>query len=1057
MMKTMVRFFVRYPIWANTIMCAILGFGVLSFFKMTYSFFPEMKPSMIYVMVPFPGASPTEVEEGIVLKIEENLEGIEGIERITSLSRENVGQVSIEVLSDADLYRVLADVKNAVDQISSFPVDAEKAIIYEQKVLTRVMSVVLYGNTSLFDLKKIAESFRDDLLGSEHISQVTFGGLPAIEFSVELSEEKLRRYGLTFSEVAQAIREWNLNISGGKIETDREELLIRSYQRSYDAESLRTIPVRAGDNGQVIFIGDIAEVEEKWEDRPDRVYYNGQNAVVLSVDKTRTEDILKSADAIVEQIEKFNDEHEMIKAVKIDDRTISLRARIQLLAKNGLIGLALVLLILGFFLNLRLAGWVSLGIPISFTGLFIVSYLAGTTINVISCFGMIVVIGILVDDGIVVGENIFSHYEKGASALQAAIVGTREMIPPVFTSVATTVIAFLPFFFLDGFLGKFIWNVAFVVIMSLVFSLVEAFVILPAHLAHSKSLSTRHKVSKIRTLIENAFQGFIHKAYAPVLKLALQHKWVTLVFPVFFLFMTVGLLKGRVIGVTFFPFIDGDTMPVNIALEPGTQEKQTLNVLRKIEDEAWKINEQLKKERPDGLDVIQGIKTEIGRNNKGNSGSHAGSVTLQLLPGEIRQLASFEIANRLRKNVGIIPEAVNTSFGRQGVFGKPVSISLLGDREEPLKRAKEELMEALSGMEQLKDTTDSSLSGRREIDIRLKPLAKSMGLTLRDVMKQVKDGFFGRQAQRIQRGRDEIRIWVRYRDEDRVSMGQLEKMRIRTARGEFPFNQLATYRVKQGVSNIRHLNKKKELKVESELKDVEASVPLILEEIETTILPDILAKYPSVRVLFEGQSRQQRKEARSMKASFPLAFISMFILVVLVFRSPTQAFLVFSLIPLAIMGAIWGHGIQGIKLNLLSIYGVIALTGIVVNDSIVLVDQINRNLRQGMKLFESVLEASISRFRPILLTTLTTVFGLAPLMLETSRQAQFLIPMATSVAYGLLFGTFILLFILPCGFLAINRVKVFLNTPLRGKGPAPESLEPAVIEMKSDRLFKDME
>jgi multidrug efflux pump subunit AcrB len=444
------------------------------------------------------------------------------------------------------------------------------------------MSVVLYGDTSLFDLKTIAERFRDDLLLSEHISQVAIEGLPRLEFSVEFNEEVMRRYGLTFDQVAQQIREWNENISGGKIETEREELLIRSYHRSYQAEGLRDIPLRAGANGQTILLGSLATIQETWEDSPNRSYYNGKNSVVLNIDKTINEDILKSANTINEAIEEFNGKNAQIQAIKVDDRTINLRERIELLAKNGVLGLILVLFILGLFLNLRLAAWVALGIPFSFAGLFVISYLADTTINVISTFGMIIVIGILVDDAIVVGENIYAHFEKGVGALKAAMLGTQEMLAPVFTSVATTIIAFTPFFFLDGFLGKFIWNMAFVVIVALVFSLVEAFLILPPHLAHSGCLKPETKRPRLRVWIEKIITWVIDTTYAPTLKLALAHKWITLSIPVFFLLFTIGLLRGGLIGMTFFPFIDGDTLPVNLALEPGTQEQDTLRILKFI-------------------------------------------------------------------------------------------------------------------------------------------------------------------------------------------------------------------------------------------------------------------------------------------------------------------------------------------------------------------------------------------------------------------------------------------------------------------------------------------
>ena len=468
-MQKIIAFLVKYPIWSNVILFSILGFGIISFFQMRYSFFPEIQSGIIQIQVAYPGASPQEVEEGVVLKIEENLEGIEGIDRITSASRENFGSVNVEADYGVDISRVLADVKNAVDRISSFPQGSEKPVIFEQKFRSRALSVVLYGETDLFNLKIIAENLRDELLASPQISQVAIAGLPNPEISIEVSEADLRRYQLTFNEIATAVRSANINISGGKFETTDEEILIRAYGRNYFAKELEVIPIRGNPDGTVTYLRDVAAVKERWEDIPDKSYYNGRNSVVLSVDKTADEDILDVANITKEKIQKFNASHEQINAILLDDRTVSLQQRLNLLKNNGLIGLSLVIITLGFFMNLRLSYWVSIGIPFSFAGMFIIASMVGVTINAISTFGMIIVVGILVDDGIVVGENIFSHYERGKSAVQSAIDGTLEMIAPVFTSVSTTIIVFLPFFFLEGFMGKFIWHMALVVIASLAF------------------------------------------------------------------------------------------------------------------------------------------------------------------------------------------------------------------------------------------------------------------------------------------------------------------------------------------------------------------------------------------------------------------------------------------------------------------------------------------------------------------------------------------------------------------------------------------------------------
>jgi multidrug efflux pump subunit AcrB len=630
-MEKMIAFFIRYKVWNNVLLFSVFGFGFLMFTQMKYSFFPEIPPDIVNIQVVYPGAAPEEVEEGVVLKIEEAIDGLEGVERVTSSSRENFGTIAVEKVKEADLDKVLNDVKNAVDRISSFPQGMEKPVIFEQKFRSRAMSVVIYGEADLYNLKYIAEEFRDELLATPEISQIAIQGIPNLEFSIEISEANLRRYKLTFDEISRAVASANINISGGKFETEQEEILIRAYGRNYQPEELTNIIVRGNPDGTNIFLGDVATIREQWEDVPDKSYFNSKSAAVLDIDKTREEDILAIAEKVQELVNEFNETNENLSAILINDTTISLNQRIQLLVKNGLVGLVLVLITLGFFLNLRLSFWAALGIPFSFAGMFIVAALSGITINVISLFGMIIVVGILVDDAIVVAENIYAHYERGKPALQSALDGAKEMVAPVFTSIFTTVIAFTPFFFLDGFLGKFIWHMALVVIATLLFSLVEAFLILPGHLAHSKGLHPHKEDSPIRKKIEKFIGWLTNSVYAPVLRFTMAHKWITLVIPITFVMVTVGLIRGGFIGLTFFPFIDGDTLPINVSLVSGRQEADTDLLLTEIEQIAWEVNEEFKESRIDGKDVIVGIKRDIGSNDFGESGSHTGKLTLELV------------------------------------------------------------------------------------------------------------------------------------------------------------------------------------------------------------------------------------------------------------------------------------------------------------------------------------------------------------------------------------------------------------------------------------------
>ena len=1047
-MRRVIAYLIRYPIWVTVLMAGVLLFGMLSLSQMRFSFFPESQPKVIIVEVVYPGAAPEEIEEGVILKIEENLDGLQGVERVTSVSRENSGVVTVELVLGSDIDKILADIKNAVDRINSFPVDAEKPVIYEQKFRSRSQSLGLYGETNRYNLKYMAEELRDELLASDEISQVTLAGLPALEFSIEVSEVDMRRYQLTFDEIRQAVGQSNVNISSGKIDSDDEEILIRAWGRDYYADDLLDIPVRGNPDGTVVHLRDVATVKEQWADVPIKSYYNGQYSVVLDINQTEDEDILAIADRANKIVDRFNDTHETVKVAVLRDMTIMLNQRITILVKNGLIGLVLIMICLGFFLNLRLSFWVAASIPFSFAGMFIIANAAGITINIMSLMGMIIVVGILVDDAIVVGENIFAHYRRGKPALQAAIDGTMEVLAPVFTSVMTTVIVFMGMFYLEGNMGEMIWQIALVVIASLLFSLVEAFLILPSHLAHSRGLEPQENISTVRKKIEEAIRYFTHHVYGPILRLALRRKWIVVIMPLAFVMITVGLLGGGLIGVTFFPNVDGDEFPINISLVTGRQEADTDAILAKIEDVCWEVNSELKNERADGLDVIMSIKRDIGSNDFGETGSHAGRLFLRLLDGEQRGMESFEIARRVQDAVGPVPEAQNITFGKMGFFGKAVSISLLGNDVEQLSKAASLLKSELEDFESLKDVTDSDQKGRREIDITLKPRAHALGLTLQEVVGQVRQGFYGQEIQRIQRGRDEIKVWVRYSPEDRSALGILDQMRIRTRDGaEYPFGELAEYTIARGLTRINHLNRKREIKVEANQADVKGDLPPILAEIEEDVLPRVLSQVQGVTALFEGQSREQKKMMTSMRNSFSVAFLGMFILIVLVFRSYAQAGIIFSLIPIGFMGAIWGHGIQGLQISMLSATGMMALAGIIINDSIVFVDQINRFLREGQKVKEAVFNAGIARLKPILLTTLTTSLGMAPLIMETSKQAQFLIPMAAAVAYGLVFGALILLIVLPALFLAFNSVRVRFVGMLSGGPVSAESVEPAVREL----------
>ena len=1049
-MKKIIRYFITYPIWANVLMAAVLLLGFVMMKKMKTSFFPEVESNTISISFIYPGTSPEEIEEALILKAENNLRGIAGVERTTSISRENSGSVTVEVSDNYTTDEVYDDVKNAIDRITPYPAGAEKPIVRVNKIRTRTTSVALYGNASLWALKERAENLRDDLLAMDGISQVTVSGLPQREIDINVTEAALRRYALTFSELASAIRVANIDLSGGSIKTDEEQLLIRVYGRRDFAYELRSIVLRSNSDGTLLRVGDVAEVAEEWEDTPNATYFNGKRAVILVVDKTIEEDIINIAGKVNAYIEDFRKMHPEIELAVISDATVSLKARINLLVTNGIFGFVLVILVLGMFLNGYLSFWVAVGIPTSFAGMFIIAYLTGITINVLSLMGMIIVVGILVDDAIVVAESIFQKHEQGLSPLRAAMEGLSEVIAPVFTAVSTTILAFIPFFFFLGTFGRFIYQLAIVVIGALLFSLIESLFILPAHLAHSRGLDPKTQGTRLRIFFEGIYRFLTDRIYGPALHWSMRHKTITLMLPVAYIFITLGLIKGNIVEFSSFPFIDRDDLTFNLTMTTGTRETVTDSLLRQIEAKVWQVNDELKRSRKDGRDVILSVQRMIGSNRLGDNGGHAGELDIEMLEGALRKMASFEVQNLIRRKLGPIAGSQKVSFSG-GRWGKAVSISLLSNDLQQLDKAKKLLRKKLGEYPALNDITDSDVEGWREVRLSLKPAAYAAGLTLSEISGQVRQGFFGQEVQRFQRGEDEIRVWVRYTDKDRSSLGKLEEMYIRGADGNtYPLTTVADYTIERGRVMISHLDGKREIRVEADLTNPEQSATTMLADIKRNVIPAVLAQVQGVYVSYEGRERDNMKFNRSLKSSFPMALLGIAIILVLVFRSPLQAVIILLMIPLGLLGAVWGHLIHGYMISRLSTFGVIALAGIVINDSIVFIDRINRNLKKNMKLHNAVYDAGLSRLRPIILTTVTTVAGMGPLIFSTSRQAKFLIPMAVSLVYGLLFGTLLILFIVPNLFLLLNNLRLGYER-LFNKSATAESVEPAVREIAAEK------
>ncbi|MDB4107215.1 efflux RND transporter permease subunit [Bacteroidia bacterium] len=1050
-MKKIIAYFIKYPISTNTLMAIIIIFGYLAYSNMTASFFPLIDSRIINVQLVYPGAAPVEMEEGVVSRIEEKLEGVSGIERITSTSNENAAVVTIEVEKGYDTKVALEDVKNAVNAINSFPGGLEKPVVALKENVNFTINYAVAGETiSLKALKEYGQRIEKDLLSYDGISKVQLAGFPNEEIEISLDEDALKKYNISIEQAGTLIRSANIDITGGTIKTKNEELLIRSRNKAYYAAQLEGLVIKTTPEGAVVRLKDVARVEDKWADDPNRIYINGKPAIEVLVSSTDDEDLLKNAEYVREYFKKFAKLNPQLTSTLIKDQSQTLQERKDLLLENGVIGMLLVLLLLSLFLNVRIAFWVAVGLPISFLGMFVLAWYFGVTINVISLFGMIVVIGILVDDGIVISENIYSHFEKGKNALQAAVDGTMEVLPSVISAVLTTMMAFSFFFMVDGRAGDFFSELAFVVIATLSISLIEALVILPSHLAHSKALQEGGQKNKLEKFTDKVMYLLRDKLYAPTLRFALNHKIFAFLFAVALGIITVGGLQGGHIKFTFFPVIERNDVPINLGMPAGTRETVTNERLEMIEDAIWRVNDQIKKES--GNAIVTNLERKVGPK------THEGSITANIVGSELRTISSMELAARFREEVGTMDDADKLTFGNASAFGKPVSVTFLGENQAELDAAKAELKVAMSKMPQLKDVVESVQEGSKEINLKLKDKAYILGFNEAQILNQIRQGYFGYEAQRLQRGKDEVKVWVRFNDAQRSSLYDLEDTRIRTTDGkEVPLRELATFSIERGVVGISHLDAQKQVTIESEVSSKDVSAPEMIAKIKKDIVPGILAKHPGISPLFEGQNREAAKTQASAKFALPFVLFCIIIIITFTFRSLSQAIIILLLlVPFSIIGVAWGHFIHGQQLSILSFLGVVALIGIIVNDSLVLVEKMNGYLKQGMTFDDAIYQAGYVRFRAIFLTSMTTIAGLAPLIMEKSFQAQFLIPMAISVAYGIGLATALTLILLPVFLSTWNSTKRGFGWAWNGGVmPSAEMVEPAIQELEAEKYNEE--
>lgn len=1033
-MAAPIKWMAKNHVAANLLMAVLIVGGLMKSTSVKQEVFPEVTLDMIQVSVAYPGAGPSEVEEGIVLQIEEALSGVDGIKEMKSTANEGSGSVVVELSRGVDDDLVLSDIKSAVDRIITFPVDAEKPLI--SKILNRseVILVIIAGDVPERSLREQAELIRDELLENPKITQVELGGVKPYEITVEINEASLSRYGLTINQVASRLREASLDLPAGTIKTSGGNILLRTKEKRYDGSDYKETTIKVNSDGTEVKLKDIATVVDGFTETDEIATFDGLPAAMVKVFRVGDQKPIELARYVKSYVEEKQKKlPQSLKIATLNDKSELFEGRMNLLIKNAVIGLILVVIILGLFLEMRLAFWIMLGIPISFLGAIMVMPLLGVSINMISLFAFIMALGIVVDDAIVVGENIFEHRQLGKPYLKAAIDGTIEVFTPVTFSILTTVVAFLPLAYIEGRMGKFIGVIPVIVITVLMMSLIESLFILPAHLSLGEKKKSKSGVfNKINTIEKNfalKLKSFIEGPYKKLLVKSIHNRYATVALAIAVMFLIVGTLGGGIVKFRFFPAIDGDTITASVKMPPGTPIEKTKAIEKLILEKAYEVIDGYDELRPEGDTILRNIYSVAGgtlqtqghRGDGSSSGSHLATIAIFLTKSELRNVPSREIGTKWREAVGEIPGAEAITFTSNLMsMGANIDIELAHKDFEVLNKASIRIKNALSQYPNVTDIEDNFSSGKQELKIELNPEARTLGITEEDLGRQVRSAFFGAEAVRLQRGRNEVRVMVRYPAEDRVSIWNLEQMRIRTKDGgEIPLFKAATVTLGRGFSEITRVERKRVI-------NVKATAPNggeILSDLSQNLLVEITDDYPGLTFSFSGEEKSRSESMGSMGDGFKMAMFGIFVLLAIALRSYLQPFLIMSAIPFGIIGAVMGHIIMGFDLSIMSMFGMVALSGVVINDSLLLIDKVNRDLRAGSDLYDSVIDAGLRRFRPIVLTSLTTFFGLIPMIMETSVQAQFLIPMAISLAFGILFATLITLILIPSLYLVLEDIR----------------------------------
>lgn len=1035
--KGLIAWFTRNPVAANLLMALIIIGGIMSVFTIRKQMFPTVELSMISIQVPFPGAAPQEVEQGVIIRIEDALDNTQGIKNIRSTAREGLGSVSIEVENDYSVQEVMDEVKMQVDSITSFPVQIEPPNIYRARLQRQIIWLSIYGDLEERSRKQMAKEVRDDLRTFSGISQVEVIGARDYEIAVEISEHDLQRYGLTFTQITDAIRGTSLDVPGGSIRTPNGDILLRAKNQSYVGDDFKQIVLLRRDDGTRLLLGDIARVNDGFVERRGFAEFDGKPATFVRVESVGDQNDLAIAKTVKEYVE--NKQSELPQGVQIahwGDSSYYLQGRLDLMLNNMYVGIFLVFLALSLFLQIRLAFWVMVGLPVCFLGTFMLMQIPAidVSLNMISLFGFILVLGIVVDDAIIIGESTYSEMEKYGKSEENVIRGAKRVAVPATFGVLTTVVAFVPMLMVDGAMAGIWQSIAWVVILCLGFSLIESKWILPAHINRMKFSKTpedkQNAFQRFRNGFGNKLKHFVENRYRPFVAKCVEYRYTTIASFVAMFILMIGLIAGGAVRWILFPNIPSDFIQASLEMQPGTHEQRTIDALDQIRNAIYEVNADYEQEH--GESALRHINTFI-------NSAEQGTIFVELHKGESREIDGFSLVNQWRERVPEIAavKALNFEGSIGGGGGYDIELQLSGTDLDQLAAAAIELRTAMAEYDGVFDISDTFGAPQEEVQLQLKPAADALGITIQDLAIQVRYAFYGAEAQRVQRDDEEVRVMVRYPLSERQSLGNLENMRVRTSDGrEVPFNAVAEAVQADGYSTISRVNGVRSVNVRARVDKDRVEPFAIIRDLRSERVPEILAQYPNVRFGLEGASQEEQDALGSLAIGFTLAMFGIYALMAIPLRSYAQPLIIMSVIPFGIIGAVAGHLILGMPISILSLFGIIALAGVVVNDSLILVDYVNQSREDGLNMRQSVVDAGCARFRAIVLTSLTTFAGLLPIVLERSLQAQMVIPMAVSLAFGILFATVITLLLIPCLYIVLEDIKNLFKSNKNKPGQA---------------------